>query len=102
MTFVHHIMTFVHHIMTFVHHIMTFVHHIMTFIDHETAMAFHILTYLLILENNNFSFNESFFNQRKGCTMGAKASPTYATLVLCYLEELMYDRITILDNINLT
>ena len=38
----------------------------------------------IILENNNFSFNESFFNQRKGCTMGAKVSPTYATLVLGY------------------
>ena len=49
----------------------------------------------IILENNNFSFNDSFFNQRKGCTMGAKVSPTYATLVLGYLEELMYERITI-------
>ena len=49
----------------------------------------------IILENNNFSFNESFFNQRKGCTMGAKVSPTYATLFLGYLEELMYERITI-------
>ena len=48
----------------------------------------------IILENNIFSFNGSFYNQRKGTAMGTKVAPTYATLVLGYLEELMYEKIT--------
>ena len=44
----------------------------------------------IVLENNNFSFNEMFFNQIKGTAMGTKVAPTYATLVLGYLEEQLY------------
>ena len=49
----------------------------------------------IILENNIFLFNGSFYNQRKGTAMGTKVAPTYATLVLGYLEELMYEKITL-------
>ena len=49
----------------------------------------------IILENNVFSFDGSFYNQRKGTAMGTKVAPTYATLVLGYLEELMYEKITL-------
>ena len=34
-----------------------------------------------------------FFNQTKGTAMGTKVAPTYATLVLGYLEEKLYDLI---------
>lgn len=44
----------------------------------------------LVLENNNFCFNEAWFNQIKGTAMGTKVAPTYATLVLGYLEEKLY------------
>ena len=44
----------------------------------------------IILENNNFSFNKSFYNQTKGTAMGTKVAPTYATLVLGFLEEKLY------------
>ena len=44
----------------------------------------------LILENNGFCFNDTYFLQTKGTAMGTKFAPIYATLVLTYLEETMY------------
>ena len=47
----------------------------------------------LILENNSFCFNDSYFLQTKGTTMGTKFAPIYATLVLAYLEEKIYEQV---------
>ena len=44
----------------------------------------------LILENNSFCFNDTYFLQTKGTAIGTKFAPIYATLVLAYLEETMY------------
>ena len=41
----------------------------------------------IILENNNFLFNDQYYNQKKGTAMGTKVAPTYANLVLGYLEQ---------------
>ena len=41
----------------------------------------------IVLENNIFSFNNNYFKQIKGTAMGTKVAPTYATLVLAFLEE---------------
>ena len=46
----------------------------------------------LILENNSFCFNDTYFLQTKGTAMGTKFAPVYATLVLAYLEEKMYEK----------
>ena len=46
----------------------------------------------LILENNNSTFNNVFYNQSKGTAMGTKVAPTYATLVLDFLEEILYEK----------
>ena len=46
-----------------------------------------------ILENNNFMFDGCFYNQIRGTAMGTKFAPTYATLVLAYLEEKLYTRL---------
>ena len=46
----------------------------------------------LILENNSFCFNDTYYLQVKGTAMGTKFAPIYATLVLAYLEEKMYKR----------
>ena len=43
-----------------------------------------------ILENNNFMFDDMYYNQIRGTAMGTKFTPTYATLVLAYLEERLY------------
>ena len=47
----------------------------------------------VILENNNFSFDDKTYNQIKGTAMGTKFAPTYATLVLGYLEEELYTKL---------
>ena len=46
-----------------------------------------------ILENNNFLFDDQFYNQIRGTAMGTKFAPTYATLVLGYLEEKLIKRL---------
>ena len=46
----------------------------------------------LILENNSFCFNDAHYPQTKGTAMGTKVAPIYATLVLAYLEEKLYNQ----------
>ena len=46
-----------------------------------------------ILDNNTFTFNNQHFIQTKGTAMGTKMAPTYANLVLAYLEEILYNKI---------
>lgn len=41
----------------------------------------------LILENNHFFFDDKYYLQITGTAMDTKVAPTYATLVLCFLEE---------------
>lgn len=45
----------------------------------------------LILENNTFQFDSRHFKQISGTAMGTKMAPTYATLVLGFLETKLYD-----------
>ncbi|XP_062591597.1 uncharacterized protein LOC134253105 [Saccostrea cucullata] len=44
----------------------------------------------LILENNFMHFNDIVYRQKLGTAMGTKVAPTYATLVLGFLEEKLY------------
>ena len=46
----------------------------------------------LVLENNSFCFNDIYFLQTEGTAMGTKFAPVYATLVLTYIEEKMYEK----------
>ena len=41
----------------------------------------------IVLENNVFSLNNNYFKQIKGTAMGTEVAPTYATLVLAFVEE---------------
>ena len=47
----------------------------------------------LILENNVFRFDGEYYIQKKGCAMGTKCAPTYATLSLGYIEVLLYEKL---------
>ena len=47
----------------------------------------------LILENNFMHFDETIYRQRLGTAMGTKVAPTYATLVLGYLEEKLFSTV---------
>lgn len=46
-----------------------------------------------ILENNTFQFNDDFYRQKKGTAMRTKVAPTYATLIVGYLEQKLYHKI---------
>ena len=48
----------------------------------------------IVLENNTFHFDNKFYLQIKGTAMGTKMAPTYANLVLAYLEEQLYQKIS--------
>ena len=43
-----------------------------------------------ILENNFMHFNDIFHRQKLGTAMGTKVAPTYATLLLGFLEEKLF------------
>ncbi len=44
----------------------------------------------LVLTLNTFQFNGSFYNQSGGVAMGTKMGPSFACLVMGYLEEKMF------------
>ena len=46
-----------------------------------------------ILQNNNFLFNDEMFHQITGTAMGTIVAPTYATLVMGFLEIHLYNKI---------
>ncbi len=46
----------------------------------------------IILENNVFHFDGQYYQQMKGTAMGTKLGPTYATLVMGYLELKLYEK----------
>ena len=48
----------------------------------------------LILTNNSFTFDDKIFLKKKGTAMGTKMAPSYATLVLGFLEQSLYGRAT--------
>jgi hypothetical protein len=45
----------------------------------------------IVLRNNTFTFNQDPYLQLSGTAMGTKMAPTYATLMLGYLEKRMYN-----------
>ena len=45
----------------------------------------------IILEENTFNFDGETYRQTKGTAMGTKVAPSYANLVMAYLEEKMYE-----------
>ena len=47
----------------------------------------------LILKENTFQFNNKNFKQIQGTAMGTKMAPSYATLVMGYLEKQLYARL---------
>ena len=46
----------------------------------------------LVLKNNTFLFNSIYYQQVSGTAMGTKVAPTYANLVLGFLEEILYQQ----------
>ena len=47
----------------------------------------------IVSESHVFFFNNKYYLQIKGCAMGTKLAPTYATLVMAYLELRLFEKI---------
>ena len=62
-------------------------------IPQRYSKDFIIKSLAFILENNTFQFNNECYRQTKGTAMGMKVAPTYATLTIGYLENMLYDSI---------
>ena len=61
--------------------------------QHRFSKEFILETVKFILDRNVFYFDGKFYQQKKGTAMGAKMAPTYATLVLGYLEHILYEQL---------
>ena len=47
----------------------------------------------IVLKENTFKFDGKNYKQVQGTAMGTKMAPTYATLVMGFLEKQLYQRI---------
>ena len=57
------------------------------------SKEFILETVKIILERNIFYFDGKFYRQKRGTAMGTKMAPTYATLVLGYLEHILNEQL---------
>lgn len=62
-------------------------------LDPRFNKEFVIDSIVLILTNNTFTFDDKIYLQKKGTAMGTKMAPSYATLVLGYLENKLYSEV---------
>lgn len=62
-------------------------------VDQRFTKEFVLEATEFILKNNTFEFNDEYFLQLIGTAMGTIFAPTYATIVMGFLEESLYDRI---------
>ena len=54
--------------------------------------CFIIQSLSIILYNNNFKYQNKYYNQVSGTAMGTKVAPTYANLVMAFLEVTLFER----------
>ena len=59
-------------------------------VDNRFNRDFIMKGMLFVLKNNTFIFNTENYLQLTGTAMGTISAPTYATLVVAYLEEKLY------------
>ena len=62
-------------------------------VQHRFSKEFILETVNIILEKNVFYFDGKFYRQKRGTAMGTKMAPTYATLVLGYIEHILYEQL---------
>ncbi|XP_071122593.1 uncharacterized protein [Mytilus edulis] len=62
-------------------------------IDQRFSNNFLLEGLKIILDNNTFFFDGKYYLQISGTAMGTKVAPTYATLVMGFLEDKMYQQV---------
>ena len=63
-----------------------------TTLERPFTKTFILEALLLILKENTFQFNDKHYKQIQGTAMGTKVAPTYATLVMGFLEQNLYTK----------
>ena len=64
------------------------------------SQTFILMAFDFILKNNTFQFNDKYYRQQKGTAMGTKFGPSYAKLVLGYLEEILYQKVELIFDLD--
>jgi hypothetical protein len=62
-------------------------------VQHRFSKEFIHETVKIILQRNVFYFDGKFYRHKRGTAMGTKMASTYATLVLGYLEHILYEQL---------
>ena len=62
-------------------------------VDGRFDTEFIVKALKIILEGNIFYFDGEYYKQIKGTAMGTKVAPTYANLVMAYLEKILYEKV---------
>lgn len=62
------------------------------FIARPFSKEFILEAISIVLKENTFHFDGKFYRQIQGTAMGTKMAPTYATLVMGYLEKQLYSK----------
>ncbi|OOY45291.1 hypothetical protein, partial [Solemya velum gill symbiont] len=69
------------------------IHKYRNLIDGRFTSEFILESLEIILKCNSFVFNDTHFIQTVGTAMGTKVAPTYANLVMGFLEEILFEKI---------
>ncbi|KAL5015231.1 hypothetical protein ScPMuIL_009501 [Solemya velum] len=62
-------------------------------VDRRFKTDFLLSALQIVLEGNIFNFDGQTYEQMKGTAMGTKVAPTYANLVMGYLEYKLYEKV---------
>ncbi|KAL5007663.1 hypothetical protein ScPMuIL_016469 [Solemya velum] len=62
-------------------------------VDRRFKTDFLLSALQIVLEGNTFNFDGQTYEQMKGTAMGTKVAPTYANLVMGYLEYKLYEKV---------
>lgn len=71
-------------------------------IPSKVSNIFIINVLKLSLENNYFSFEDDICLQTSGTAMGTKVAPTYASLLMGFLEDKLFSNIIRVNDFSLT
>ena len=87
------------HVPSFIRDDMDFLNYLSDEVEEHTLLVSFLMTFSkefileaisLVLKENTFSFDNKHYRQLQGTAMGTMMAPTYATLVIGYLEANLY------------
>ncbi|KAL5010629.1 hypothetical protein ScPMuIL_012934 [Solemya velum] len=71
-------------------------------VDRRFKTDFLLSALQIVLEGNTFNFDGQTYEQMKGTAMRTKVAPTYANLVMGYLEYKLYEKVKEMSDLHVT